>query len=289
MSPYLPADPDAIRDAAIGAAEAGAAILHVHARHPSDGRPKQDPDLFRRFLPAISQATDAVINITTGGSPHMTVQERIKPAATLSPELASLNMGSMNMGLYPMLRRFKGFRHDWEREHLENSRDMVFKNTYADMEQILGTCGGNGTRFEFECYDVGHLYNLAHLLDQELVEPPLFIQTIFGLLGGIGSHPEDLIHMRRTADRLFGSDYEWSVLAAGRFQIPLGTMGVTMGYNVRVGLEDSLWLGPGKLAESNAAQVRQIRSVLEGLSLEVASPDEARERLRLKGADKVAF
>ena len=289
MSPHLPADPDAIRDAAIGAAEAGAAILHVHARHPSDGHPKQDPDLFRRFLPAISEATDAVINITTGGSPYTTVQERIKPAATLSPELASLNMGSMNMGLYPMLRRFKEFRHDWEREHLENSRDMVFKNTYADMEQILGTCGGNGTRFEFECYDVGHLYNLAHLLDQELVEPPLFIQTIFGLLGGIGSHPEDLIHMRRTADRLFGSDYEWSVLAAGRFQIPLGTMGATMGSNVRVGLEDSLWLGPGKLAESNAAQVRQIRSVLEDLSLEVASPDEARERLQLKGADQVAF
>jgi uncharacterized protein (DUF849 family) len=289
MSPYLPADPDAIRDAAISAAEAGAAILHVHARHPTDGRPKQDPDLFRSFLPAISETTDAVINITTGGSPHMTVQERIKPAATLSPELASLNMGSMNMGLYPMLKRFKEFRHDWEREHLENSRDMVFKNTYADMEQILGTCGANGTRFEFECYDVGHLYNLAHLLDQELVEPPLFIQTIFGLLGGIGPHPEDLIHMRRTADRLFGSDYEWSVLAAGRFQIPLGTMGATMGSNVRVGLEDSLWLGPGKLAESNAAQVRQIRSVLEGLSLEVASPDEARERLRLKGADEVAF
>ena len=289
MSKYLHVTPKEIADAAIAASEAGAAILHLHARDPETGCPTQDPKVFEQFLPEIKQATNAVVNITTGGSPHMTVEERMQPATTFKPELASLNMGSMNMGLYPMLRRFKGFRHDWEREHLENSRDMVFKNTYADMEQILGTCGGNGTRFEFECYDVGHLYNLAHLLDQELVEPPLFIQTIFGLLGGIRSHPEDLIHMGRTADRLFGSDYEWSVLAAGRFQIPLGTMGVTMGSNVRVGLEDSLWLGPGKLAESNAAQVRQIRSVLEGLSLEVASPDEARERLRLKGADKVAF
>ena len=289
MSPYLPADPDAIRDAAIGAAAAGAAILHLHARDPEDGRPRQDPELFRRFLPAVREATDAVVNITTGGSPHMTVQERIRPAAALAPELASLNMGSMNFGLYPMLARFKEFRHPWERAHLENSRDLIFKNTYADIEQILETCGANGTRFEFECYDVGHLYNLAHILDRGLIEPPLFIQTIFGLLGGIGAHPEDLMHMRRTADRLFGDGYRWSVLAAGRHQMPLATMGASMGSHVRVGLEDSLWLGPGRLAESNAAQVLHIRALLEGLSLELASPTEARQLLGLKGADRVGF
>ena len=289
MSPYLPADPDAIRDSAIAAAEAGAAILHLHARDPEDGRPKQDPDLFRRFLPEIREASDAIINITTGGSPHMTVEERIRPAASLAPELASLNMGSMNFGLYPMLRRFNDFQHPWERAHLENSRDLIFKNTFADIEHILDTCTGNGTRFEFECYDVGHLYNLAHFLDRGLIEPPLFIQTIFGLLGGIGAHPEDLMHMRRTADRLFGDSYEWSILAAGRAQMSLATMGASMGANVRVGLEDSLWLGPGRLAESNAAQVGQIRGILEGLSLELASPAEARERLDLKGADQVGF
>ncbi len=289
MSPHLPASPEAIRDSAILAAEAGAAILHLHARDAADGRPNQDPELFRQFLPDIKKATDAVVNITTGGGPYMTVQERLRPAATLAPELASLNMGSMNFGLYPLLGRFREFQHGWERAHLENSRDLIFKNTFADIEHILETCGANGTRFEFECYDVGHLYTLAHFLDRGLIEPPLFVQTIFGILGGIGAHPEDLMHMRRTADRLFGDHYEWSILAAGRSQISLATMGAVMGANVRVGLEDSLWLGPGRLAPSNAAQVERLRDILEGLSLELASPAEARERLALKGADSVGF
>jgi uncharacterized protein (DUF849 family) len=289
MSPHLPVTPDEIADAAIAAAEAGATVLHLHARDPDDGRPTQDPAVFREFLPRIKQSTEAVINLTTGGSPHMTVEERLRPAAECQPEVASLNMGSMNFGLYPMLDRFKDLKHDWEREHLEKSRDLVFKNTFNDIETILATCQGNGTRFEFECYDISHLYNLAHFLDRGLVKPPLFVQSVFGILGGIGTHPEDLMHMRRTADRLFGDDYLWSVLGAGRHQIPLATMGAAMGSNVRVGLEDSLWLGPGTLAESNAAQVRQIRQVIEGLSLEVAAPEDARAMLALKGGDAVAF
>jgi uncharacterized protein (DUF849 family) len=289
MSPYLPVTPEQIAAAGIAAAEAGAAILHLHARDPEDGHPTQDPEVFRRFLPEISRHTDAVINITTGGSPHMTVDERLQPALRLAPELASLNMGSMNFGLFPMLQRFKEFRHAWEREHLENSRDLVFRNTFADIERILRACAANGTRFEFECYDISHLYNLAHFLDRGLVQPPLFVQSVFGILGGIGNHPEDLVHMRRTADRLFGADYEWSILGAGRKQIELASLGAAMGSNVRVGLEDSLWAGPGRLAESNAEQVRMIRQVLEGLSLQVATPAEARERLALKGKDRVNF
>ncbi len=289
MSPYLPVTPDEIADAAIAAAEAGATILHLHARDPDDGRPTQDPDVFRRFLPRIRQETTAVINITTGGSPHMTVDERLQPALQLQPELASLNMGSMNFGLYPMLKRFTEFKHTWEREHLENSRDLIFRNSFADIERILTTCGENGTRFEFECYDISHLYNLAHFLDRGLVEPPLFVQSVFGILGGIGTHPEDLSHMRRTADRLFGGDYQWSILGAGGSQIRLATMGATMGSNVRVGLEDSLWAGPGRLAESNVEQVMMIREVLDGLSLDIATPDEARQMLDLKGGDQVAF
>ena len=289
MSPYLPVTPDEIADAGIAAAEAGATILHLHARDPDDGRPTQDPDVFRQFLPRIKANCDAVINITTGGSPHMTVDERLQPALQLQPEVASLNMGSMNFGLYPMLKRFTEFKHEWERQHLENSRDLVFRNTFGDIERILTTCGENGTRFEFECYDISHLYNLAHFLDRGLVKPPLFVQSVFGILGGIGTHPEDLAHMRRTADRLFGRDYQWSILGAGGSQIRLASMGLTMGSNVRVGLEDSLWAGPGKLAESNVQQVEMIREVVAGLSLEVASPDEAREMLDLKGGDKVAF
>ena len=289
MSPYLPVTPAEIAAAGIAAAEAGAAVLHLHARDPVDGRPRQDPAIFKEFLPEIAAATDAVINVTTGGSPHMTVDERLKPVVELEPELASLNMGSMNFGLFPMLRRFTEFRHDWEREHLENSRDIVFRNTFADIERILGACRDFGTRFEFECYDIGHLYNLAHFLDRGLVEPPLFVQSVFGILGGIGNHPEDLVHMRRTADRLFGDGYRWSILGAGRRQIELAAMGATMGANVRVGLEDSLWGGPGRLAESSAEQVRTIRTVLEGLSLEPATPDEAREMLGLKGRDRVNF
>jgi len=289
MSPHLPVTPDEIAEAAIGAAEAGAAILHLHARDPKDGRPTQNPDVFLRFLPRIKQATEAVVNITTGGGPTMSIEERLRPAAELKPEVASLNMGSMNFGLYPMLGRFNDFRYDWEREHLERSRDMVFKNTFKDIEFVLSTCRGNGTRFEFECYDISHLYNLAHFLDRGLVEPPLFVQSVFGILGGIGTHPEDLMHMRRTADRLFGESYRWSILGAGRHQVPLATLGAAMGANVRVGLEDSLWCGPGRLAESNAEQVRRIRMVLEGLSLEIATPAEAREILSLKGGDAVGF
>jgi uncharacterized protein (DUF849 family) len=289
MSPHLPVTPDEIAEAAIGAAEAGASIIHLHARDPSDGRPTQDPDVFLRFLPRIKQATEAVVNITTGGGPTMTVDERMRPAAELKPEVASLNMGSMNFALFPMLDRFRDFAHDWERAHLENSRDLVFKNTFQDIEKILGACRENGTRFEFECYDIGHLYNLAHCLDRGLVEPPLFVQSVFGILGGIGTHPEDLMHMRRTADRLFGDAYRWSILGAGRFQIPLATIGAAMGANVRVGLEDNLWLGPGTLARSNAEQVQKVRQVLEGLSLEVATPAEARELLALKGGDRVGF
>ena len=289
MSPYLPVTPDEIAEAALAAAEAGATILHLHARDPEDGRPSQDPALFRQFLPRIKQACEAVINITTGGGLGMTVEERLRPAFELKPEVASLNMGSMNFGLFPMLGRFKEFKHDWERAHLENSRDFVFKNTYKDIEHILTSCRGNGTRFEFECYDIGHLYNLAHFLDRGVVEPPLFVQSVFGILGGIGPHPEDLMHMRRTADRLFGDAYQWSILGAGRNQIPLATIGAAMGANVRVGLEDSLWAGPGTLAKSNAEQVRLIRQVLEGMSLEVASPADARDMLALKGGDAVGF
>ncbi len=289
MSPHLPVTPDEIAAAAIGAAEAGASIIHLHARDPEDGRPTQDPDVFLRFLPRIKQSTDAVVNITTGGGLGMTVEQRMRPAAELKPEVASLNMGSMNFGLFPMLGRFEEFRHDWERAHLENSRDFVFKNTFQDIERILSACRDNATRFEFECYDIAHLYNLAHFLDRGLVETPLFVQSVFGILGGIGAHPEDLMHMRRTADRLFGGDYRWSILGAGRNQMPLATIGAAMGANVRVGLEDSLWSGPGTLAESNAQQVTKMRQVLEGLSLEVATPTEAREILALKGGDRVGF
>ncbi len=289
MSEFLPVTADEIADAAIAAAEAGAAVLHLHARDPANGKPSQEPDLFRPFLERIKASTDAVVNITTGGSPHMTVEERMRPAMTFKPELASLNMGSMNFGLFPMLERFKTFEHEWEREHLENSRDLIFKNTYKDIEAILRKGTENGTRFEFECYDISHLYNLAHFMDRGLVQSPPFIQSVFGILGGIGPNPEDLMHMRRTADRLFGDNYEWSILGAGRNQIPLATMGAAMGSNVRVGLEDSLWIGPGKLASSNAEQVGRIRIILEALNLDVATPDEARAILHLKGADKVAF
>jgi len=245
--------------------------------------------LFRPFLTKIKASTDAVINITTGGSPHMTVEERMRPAMTFKPEVASLNMGSMNFGLFPMLDRFQTFEHEWEREHLENSRDLIFKNTYKDIETILRQGSENGTRFEFECYDISHLYNLAHFMDKGLVPGPAFVQSVFGILGGIGPNPEDLMHMRRTADRLFGDNYQWSILGAGRHQIPLATMGAAMGSNVRVGLEDSLWIEQGKMASSNAEQVSRIRIILEALNLEVATPTEARQILQLKGGDHVEF
>ncbi len=289
MSAHLPVTPNEIATDAIAAAEAGAAILHLHARDPDTGRPTQDPEVFRQFLQRIKQSTNAVVNITTGGSPHMTVEERMQPATVFKPEVASLNMGSMNFGLYPMLNRFTEFTHDWERQHLENSRDLVFKNTFADIEKILRIGNDNGTRFEFECYDISHLYNLAHFVDRGLAKTPLFIQSVFGLLGGIGAHPEDLMHMKRTADRLFGDDYQWSILGAGRNQIPLASQGLAQGSNVRVGLEDSLWIAPGELAQSNADQVKKIRQVIEGLSFEVATPDEARAMLSLKGFDEVGF
>ncbi len=289
MSPHLPVTPEEIADAAIGAAEAGAAIVHLHARDPHNGKPDQAPEAFAPFLGVIKQRTDCVINITTGGAPTMLVEERVRPAAHFKPEVASLNMGSMNFGLYPMLNRFKEFKYDWERPYLEGSRDRIFRNTFADIEYILTTCSENGTRFEIECYDIGHLYTLAHFVDRGTIKPPLFVQSVFGLLGGIGPHPEDVAHMKRTADRLFGRDYHWSVLGAGRNQLAIAAQAAAMGGNVRVGLEDSLWIGPGKLAESNAQQVRLARQIIEGLGLEIASPEDAREMLTLKGADRVNF
>lgn len=289
MSPYLPVTADEIAEASIAAAKAGAAILHLHARNPEDGRPSQDPELFRPFLSKIKATTNAIINITTGGSPHMTVEERMRPAVTFKPELASLNMGSMNFGLYPMLDRFKELKHDWEREHLENSRNLVFKNTFQDIENILKIGSQNGTRFEFECYDVSHLYSLRHFLDRGLVNGPVFVQTVMGILGGIGADPEDLMHLHRTATRLFGDQHRWSVLGTGRNQIRLATIGAAMGANVRVGLEDSLWIGQGQLAASSAEQVTRIRAVLEALNIPIATPDEARDILGLKGADQTEF
>jgi uncharacterized protein (DUF849 family) len=289
MSPHLPITPQEIADAAIGAAEAGAAIVHLHARKPADGFPDQSPEAFAPFLQVIKQRSNCVVNITTGGAPTMSIEERVRPAATFKPEVASLNMGSMNFGLFPMLARFKEFKHDWERPYLEGSRERIFKNTFADIEYILTTCAENGTRFEIECYDIGHLYTLAHFVDRGVVKPPLFVQSVFGILGGIGPHPEDVAHMKRTADRLFGDQYHWSVLGAGRNQLPIAAMAASMGGNVRVGLEDSLWIGAGKLAESNAAQVVKARQIIEGLGLEIAAPDEAREILQLKGGDRVNF
>lgn len=289
MSPYLPVMPEEIIADSLAAVEAGAAILHLHARNPLDGRPDQSPEGFAPFLSRIKQNTEAVINITTGGSPYMSVAERAAPAATYKPELASLNMGSMNFGLFPMLNRFKEFKHDWERAHLEGSRDLVFRNSFQDIEYVLQTCYGNGTRFEFECYDISHLYNLAHFADRGLVKAPFFVQSVFGLLGGIGGHPEDVLHMKRTADRLFGTDYRWSVLGAGANQFRIAAQSAALGGNVRVGLEDSLWAGKGELATSNAVQVEKVRKIIEGLGLSVATPDEARAILNLKGGDQVAF
>ena len=289
MTPHLPVTPDEITAEAIAAAEAGASILHLHARDPETGQPDQSVEAFAPFLQRIKQGTNAAINITTGGSPYMSVTERSAPAATYKPEVASLNMGSMNFGLFPMLNRFKTFKHEWERAHLEGSRDLVFRNSFQDIEYVLNTCYGNGTRFEFECYDISHLYNLAHFADRGLVKAPFFVQSVFGILGGIGSHPEDVLHMKRTADRLFGEDYRWSVLGAGANQFRIAAQAAALGGNVRVGLEDSIWAGKGELATSNAVQVRKVRQIIEGLGLEVATPDDARAILDLKGGDQVAF
>ncbi|TWC27951.1 uncharacterized protein (DUF849 family) [Pseudomonas sp. SJZ079] len=289
MSPYLPVKPQDIARAAIEAAQAGAAIVHLHARDPETGRPTQDVELFRQIVTTVKQECDVVINITTGGAPTMSVEERLRPALELKPEVASLNMGSMNFGLYEMLDRFSEFKHDWERPYLAGSDDRVFKNTFKDIEYILRSCSENDTRFEIECYDIGHLYTAAHFLDRGLIKPPLFIQSVFGLRGGIGGHVEDLAHMRRTADRLFGDAYAWSVLGAGRHQMPTAAIAAAIGGNVRVGLEDSLWDGPGNLATSSAVQVKRVRSIIEALSQSVATPDEARSILKLKGRDAVAF
>jgi len=289
MSPYLPITPQEIADAAVGAAEAGAAIVHLHARDPVDGHPTQDPKYFRVFAADIARRSNVVLNFTTGGAATMSIEERLQPALQLKPEVASLNMGSMNFGLFPMLQRFREWKFDWEKAYLATSDDRVFKNTFKDIEHILTACAANRTRFEIECYDIGHLYTARHFLDRAVVKPPLFIQSVFGILGGIGGHPDDVMHMKRTADRLFGGQYQWSVLGAGRNQLPIAAMSAAMGGHVRVGLEDSLWLGPGTLAESNAAQVRRVREIIEGLGLEVASPDDARRILELKGSADVAF
>ncbi|HEY7687336.1 MAG TPA: 3-keto-5-aminohexanoate cleavage protein [Dongiaceae bacterium] len=290
MTPYLPITPDEVAQAAIGAAEAGAAIIHLHARDPKDGRPTPDPNVFMQFLPRIKQSCDAVLNITTGGGAGMTLQERLAAPLHAKPEMATCNMGSMNFGLYPMLGKYKEFKFDWEPKHLENSRDFIFRNTFKDIEYLMKELGeGCGTRFEFECYDIGHLYTLAHFLERGIVKPPLFVQTIFGILGGIGADTENVAHMKRIADKLFGDQYIWSVLAAGRHQLPFVTMAAIMGGNVRVGLEDSIYVGKGQLAKSNAEQVTRIRTILEALSLEVATPKEARAMLNLKGGDQVGF
>ena len=289
MSPHLPITPGQIVEDAVRGAEAGAAILHLHARNPDTGRPDQRVEAFAKILPEVKQRTNAVINLTTGGSPFMSIAERVEPARHYQPELASLNMGSMNFGLFPMLNRYQQFKHAWEREHLENSRDLVFRNSFANIEQVLALCAPGRTRFEFECYDIGHLYNLRHFADRGLVQPPYFIQSVFGILGGIGVHPEDVAMMRRTADRLFQKDYVWSVLGAGANQMRVAALSAASGGNIRVGLEDSLWSGPGTLATSSAEQVRSARAILSGLGLDVATPDDARRMLGLKGGDEVNF
>jgi uncharacterized protein (DUF849 family) len=290
MSDYLPITPKEIAEQSIAAAEAGASIIHLHARDPQNGQPTPDPKVFMQFLPVIKQSTDAVINITTGGGLGMTLDERLAAPLLAKPEMCSLNMGSMNFNIAPSAARVKKFKYDWEKPYLEGTTNYIFRNTFQDIEQVVERLGKeHGTRFEFECYDVGHLYNLAHMLDRKIVEAPLFTQTIFGILGGIGAEPRNLMFMKETADRLFGKDYVWSVLAAGRNQMPFTTMAGMLGGNVRVGLEDSLWLGKGVQAKSNAEQVAKIRRILEELSLEIATPAEAREMLKLKGGDLVGF
>ena len=289
MSPYLPVTPAEIAESALGAAEAGAAIVHLHARDPETGKPDQSPEAFEPFLKVIKQSSDVVVNLTTGGSPYISVEERVRPAAVWKPEVASLNMGSMNFGLFPMLKRYKEFRHEWEPAMLEGSHDLVFRNSFKDIRYALETLNETGARYEFECYDTSHLHNLHYFWSEGLVQAPLFIQTCFGLLGGIGAHPEEVLHMKRTADRLFGDQYRWSVLAAGKNQMPVAAQAAAMGGHVRVGLEDSLWLGAGQLARSNAEQVTRVRQILEGLGLEIATPDDARQILALKGGDKVGF
>jgi len=290
MSQHLPVTPDEIAAEAIAAAEAGAAILHLHARDPRDGRPTSDPEVFMSFLPRIKQACAAVVNITTGGSSLMTLDDRLAAPLRAAPEMCSLNMGSMNFGTFPLKRRYSEWKYSWEPEFLDATKDVVFRNTFRDIETILDRLGnGCGTRFEFECYDVGHIQTVAFYISEGLIRAPVFLQFVLGVLGGIDAAPEQLMHMKATADRLLGDAYQYSVLAAGRQQIPLGTMSVILGGNVRVGLEDSLTVGRGTLATSNAEQVRKIRTIIEELGFELATPDEARTDLALKGGDRVAF
>jgi uncharacterized protein (DUF849 family) len=290
MSDALPYRPEDIARQAIDAAEAGAAILHLHARDPATGRPSPDPKVFMQFLPVIKQSTDAVVNITTGGGLNMTVEDRLQAPLVAKPEMCSLNMGSMNFAIFPLADRYKEWKFDWEEPYLRGTDDFIFRNTFRDIARIIELLGKeHGTRFEHECYDVGHLYNLAYFVDRKLIQPPFFVQIIFGILGGIGADMRNLMFMKETADRLFGSDYRWSVLAAGRQQMPFATQAAMMGGNVRVGLEDSLYAGRGRLATSNAEQVTKIRRIVEELGYAVATPAEARAALQLKGADRVGF
>ncbi len=291
MSPHLPVTPAEIATASIEAAEAGASIIHLHARDPETGKPDPRPETFNQFLPVIKQSTDAVINVSTGGGLGMTMDERLLAATTASPEMASLNMGSMNFGIFPMLQKYTEFQHDWERPFLEMTEDFIFPNTFRTIRYAIEKLGGDhGTKFEFECYDLGHLYNVKWFVDQGLIRPPFFIQLVFGILGGMGADADNLLHLHKKADELFGPEnYEWSVLAAGRHQMPFATQSAMLGGNLRVGLEDSLFIGKGELATSNAQQVSRIRDILENLGLTLATPAEARERLALKGGDKVGF
>ncbi len=289
MSPYLPITPEDIARESIAAAKAGAAVLHLHARNPSDGRPSFDPQVFRQFLPQIHAECDAVINLSTGGSVAMTLDQRLAAALDVSPEMASCNMGSMNFGFFPIAEKIKDWKYDWEKQHLLSSRDAIFRNTFGDIEQLFERLAvPGGTRFEFECYDVGHLYSLKHFVDRGYVKNP-FIQFVLGILGGIGADSENLVYMKRVADKLFGESYQWSVLGAGRHQMPLVTQAALMGGNVRVGLEDSLYMGNGQIATSNAQQVEQVKRMLDVLGLELATPAEARALLGLKGKDKLTM
>ena len=290
MSDYLPVTPEEIAQQSIGAAEAGASILHLHARDPENGRPTSDPDVFKKFLPVIKESSNAVINITTGGGLQMTVEQRLEAPLKFKPEMCSLNMGSMNFALFPAASKLKNWKNDWEKPFLEASEDFIFRNTFGDVRKIVKMLGEEcGTKFEHECYDIGHLYNLAHFVDAGIIKPPFLIQSIFGVLGGIGPEMDNVLFMKQTADRLFGDDYIWSVLAAGRYQIPFVTQAAMMGGNVRVGLEDSIYLEKGVLAKSNAEQVSKIRKILEELGMQIASPDETRSILGLKGQDLVNF
>ena len=290
MSDHLPITPSEIATASIDAAEAGASIIHLHARDPETGKPDPNPDLFMEFLPRIKQATDAVINVSTGGGLGMTREQRLQAATVASPEMASMNMGSMNFGIFPMKDKYDNWKFDWEPAFLDMTRDFIFRNTFADIEFAIKTLGQeHGTKFEFECYDLGHLYNLAWILDQGWIEGPVFVQMVFGILGGVGADLDNLMHMHTIANKLFGDDYEWSVLAAGRHQMPFTTQSAMLGGNVRVGMEDSLYIGPGEKATSSAQQVTKIRSIIENLGLSVATPEEARTRLQLKGANQTAF